>query len=53
MMAEQPKAPAGRPPEIGLRENPINQPITLAEAGIDKNLAHRARTKSVTQALNA
>lgn len=36
-------APAGRP-KIGLEENPISKPITLAEAGIDKNLAHQART---------
>lgn len=35
-------APAGRP-KIGLEENPISKPITLAEAGIDKNLADRAR----------
>jgi N6-adenosine-specific RNA methylase IME4 len=38
-MAEQPKAPAGRKPKIGLDKNPI----TLADAGIDKNLAHAAR----------
>jgi hypothetical protein len=49
MMADQPKAPAGRPPkeEIGFSENPIFSPeksMTLADAGIDKNLAHRART---------
>jgi hypothetical protein len=48
MMAEQKEtvglAKAGRPREIGLRENPISSgPPTLAEAGIDKNLAHRAR----------
>jgi len=36
-------APAGRP-KIGLPENPIHQP-TLASQGIDKNLAHQARTK--------
>ena len=38
-------APAGRPKatEIGFDENPISKPITLAEAGIDKNLADRAR----------
>lgn len=36
-------APAGRPREIGLEENPIIRPITLSEAGIDKNLADRAR----------
>jgi N6-adenosine-specific RNA methylase IME4 len=36
-------APAGRPSrEIGFSENPISKP-TLAEAGIDKNLANRAR----------
>lgn len=35
-------APAGRP-KIGLGENPISKPITLADAGIDKNLADRAR----------
>jgi hypothetical protein len=48
MMREQPKAPPGRPietgeystKEIGLSENPIS----YASAGIDKNLAHRART---------
>jgi len=39
MMAAQPKAPPGPKPEIGLNENPIS----LAEAGIDKNLAHAAR----------
>ena len=38
-MAEMPKAPPGPKPEIGLKENPIS----LAEAGIDKNLAHAAR----------
>jgi hypothetical protein len=46
MMAEQKKtvglAPAGRP-KIGLSENPISKPPTLAEAGIDKNLANKAR----------
>lgn len=36
-------APAGRPKEIGFEENPIIKPPTLAEAGIDKNLADRAR----------
>jgi hypothetical protein len=48
MMAEQRKtvglAPAGRR-RIGLSKNPISQP-TLAEAGIDKNLANRARKLS-------
>jgi hypothetical protein len=34
-------APPGRPKQIGFSENPIFP--TLAEAGIDKNLAHRAR----------
>jgi phage N-6-adenine-methyltransferase len=34
----------GRPSEkTGFHENPVLQPITLAEAGIDKNLADRAR----------
>lgn len=32
----------GRPPKTGLQENPVSPP-TLAEAGIDKNLADRAR----------
>jgi hypothetical protein len=40
-------APAGRPKEIGSMMDPIiepvEKPITLAEAGIDKHLAHRAR----------
>jgi N6-adenosine-specific RNA methylase IME4 len=35
-------APAGRP-KIGISEIPISRPPTLAEAGIDKNLAIRAR----------
>ncbi len=35
-------AQAGRP-KIGLQENPINSTPTLAQAGIDKNLANRAR----------
>jgi hypothetical protein len=41
MMREQPKAPAGRPPKkIGVSETPISaKPITLLQAGIDKNLA--------------
>jgi hypothetical protein len=36
-------APAGRPKKIGLNNNPISKsaPPTLAEAGIDKNLANR------------
>lgn len=42
MMAEQPKAPPGPKPEIGLSKNPIserniNRPLELATAGIDKN----------------
>jgi phage N-6-adenine-methyltransferase len=36
-------ATAGRPKEIGFEENPIIKSPTLAEAGIDKNLADRAR----------
>ncbi len=50
LMAEQ-KATVGvngggRPAETGLKPNPVSgeAPATLAEAGIDKNLAHRART---------
>jgi N6-adenosine-specific RNA methylase IME4 len=43
MMAVQPKNQGGRPKETGLPENPISKPITLAKAGIDKNLAHAAR----------
>ncbi len=34
--------PEGRP-KNGLEENPFSKPITLSEAGIDKNLADRAR----------
>ena len=38
-------APAGRRPvKIGLNQNPLTKPPSLTEAGIDKNLAHRART---------
>jgi hypothetical protein len=48
IMAEQKRtvglAPAGRP-KIGVSNTPISErPPTLAEAGIDKNLAHRAGT---------
>jgi hypothetical protein len=40
-------AKAGRP-KIGLLENPISEPkpLTLAEVGIDKNLANRARKEA-------
>ena len=42
MMAEQPKDKGGY---AGLYENPaLDRPATLKESGIDKNLAHRART---------
>lgn len=34
--------PEGRP-RNGLEENPFSKPITLADAGIDKNLANEAR----------
>lgn len=46
MMEEQPKAPCGRPQEIGFPKNPISnaRPMTLSSARIDKNIAHRART---------
>jgi hypothetical protein len=40
------RAKGGQPYQLtatGLRQNPVGTP-TLAEAGIDKNLAHRART---------
>jgi hypothetical protein len=47
MMAAQPKAkpPNPKPPKNDRRviEKPDDKPITLAEAGIDKNLADRAR----------
>jgi hypothetical protein len=33
----------GRPSETGLRTNPVSAAPTLADAGIDKNLADRAR----------
>lgn len=33
----------GRPSETGLKTNPVSAAPTLAEAGIDKNLADRAR----------
>jgi hypothetical protein len=49
MMAEQPKAKPpkgrdelGRITTIGFSDNPMVDPIPLASAGIDKNLAHRA-----------
>jgi N6-adenosine-specific RNA methylase IME4 len=38
-MAEMPKAPPGRKPDIGSPEDPIS----LSDAGIDKHLAHAAR----------
>jgi hypothetical protein len=45
MMAVQPKAKGAREPgwRRGFAKDPREAPITLAEAGIDKNLAHRAR----------
>lgn len=47
MMEVQPKAKGGehggKKPLDGIRKNPSNPVATLAEAGIDKNLAHRAR----------
>jgi hypothetical protein len=33
----------GGRPKTGLSENPVSKPPTLAEAGINKNLAHRSR----------
>lgn len=49
LMAEQAKLHGlngGGRPKTGLAANPVlsDAPATLAEAGIDKNLAHRART---------
>src|SRR5262249_40288274 len=48
MMAEQKEtvglAPPGRPPGIGFPNNPIP---TLSSQGIDKNLAPRARLRSI------
>jgi hypothetical protein len=47
MIAAQPKATGGehggKKTLDGLRNNPTNPTATLAEAGVDKNLAHRAR----------
>jgi hypothetical protein len=51
MMATQPKAKGGQPHQkkkpksTGISKNPVEEevPITLADAGIDKNLATRAR----------
>jgi hypothetical protein len=44
MIAKQEKAKGGQPYQsTGLSENPVDLPITLAQAGVDKNLAHRAR----------
>ena len=46
-MAAQPKAPPvnPKPPkDRRVAEKPDDSPITLAEAGIDKNLANRARS---------
>jgi hypothetical protein len=42
MMASQPRA-KGRQSAKGFQKNPLGEP-TLAEAGIDKNLADRARS---------
>lgn len=43
VLLEAPKAPAGRPSKIGSTSNPISTPPTLADLGIDKPLADRAR----------
>ena len=48
----EPKAPVGRPPEIGLRENPIYQPMTLPQAGIDKKLGAQIATGIATGLLS-
>lgn len=47
MMEEQPRATGGQPYQsTGFSNNPVGKPIPLAQAGIGKNLAHRARTFS-------
>ncbi len=47
MMAEQRRSEGlsegGRPTKTGFQKNPVSSKATLAEAGIDKNLADRAR----------
>lgn len=43
VLLDAPKAPAGRPSKIGSTSNPISAPPTLADLGIDKPLADRAR----------
>jgi hypothetical protein len=42
----------GGRPKTGLSENPVSKP-TLAEAGIDKNLANRARVRADISGLAA
>jgi hypothetical protein len=55
-MAEQPKAQPNKEKDeggrftVGLSNNPT---VTLAQAGIDKNLAHRARTLAKCNGLKA
>jgi hypothetical protein len=45
MMAEQPKATGAREPGTNRgMTRVIEKPTSYSEAGIDKNLAHRART---------
>lgn len=43
MAAQKPHMSVGGRPsaETGFNDNPVSAPITLAEAGIDKNLADR------------
>jgi N6-adenosine-specific RNA methylase IME4 len=43
MMQAQPKNEGGRPAKTGFSENPVFKPLSLAAAGIDKNLAQDAR----------
>ena len=46
MMAEQEKAKGGWSIEsCGFSNNPQDKIVILAQAGIDKNLAHRARSR--------
>lgn len=43
MMRDQPKDHGGGDTSTGVRKTPVQSPIKFAEAGIDKNLAKRAR----------
>jgi hypothetical protein len=47
MMAKQPEATGGERKDLGFSKNPQSPP-TLAQAGIDKNLAQRAGLAAAT-----